>query len=250
MGFIALMYGGIVYAAFFISFLYLAGFVGGDALAFLGLPLTVDAGGPVASSNGMAALINIGLLTLFGLQHTIMARPSFKKAWTQVVPKSVERSTYVLFTTIVLVLLFYQWRPMTDVIWNVEPGLWYTVLLGLFLLGYLLVLVTTFLINHFELFGLMQVWYRFQGKDLPEPKFVTPVFYKSIRHPLYLGWITFFWATPIMTAGHLLFAAIWTIYIFIAVGYEERDMVQLFGDRYRDYMAKVPMIIPFGSRKD
>jgi protein-S-isoprenylcysteine O-methyltransferase Ste14 len=244
------MYGGIVYAAFFISFLYLAGFVGGDALAFLGLPLTVDAGGPVASSNGMAALINIGLLTLFGLQHTIMARPSFKKAWTQVVPKSVERSTYVLFTTIVLVLLFYQWRPMTDVIWNVEPGLWYTVLLGLFLLGYLLVLVTTFLINHFELFGLMQVWYRFQGKDLPEPKFVTPVFYKSIRHPLYLGWITFFWATPIMTAGHLLFAAIWTIYIFIAVGYEERDMVQLFGDRYRDYMAKVPMIIPFGSRKD
>lgn len=248
MGPITLLYGVIVYILFLASFLYLVPFVGSDMMAFLGASKTLDTG--AAQSFAPPAFSNIFFLALFALQHTVMARRGFKKAWTKIVPQPMERSTYVLATTIVLVLLFVYWQPMPAVVWSVESGVWSTVLTVLFLLGFGLVVLATFLINHFELFGLMQVWYRFQGKEMPEPKFRTPMLYNTMRHPLYLGWIVFFWATPTMTVGHLLFASIWTIYIFVAIGYEERDLVHVFGDKYRDYMAQVPTILPIGKHKN
>ncbi len=249
MGMIILIYGVVVYAAFFVSFLYLLAFVGGDMLAFVGVPKTLDWGQP-AQSIGPSALMNIFLLALFGVQHTAMARQGFKKALLRVIPESAERSTYVLATTIILVFIYMYWQPMPQEVWSVQLPFWSSLLTVLFLLGFGLVLLSTFLINHFELFGLMQVWYRFKGRDMPQPTFRSPMLYKWMRHPLYLGWITFFWATPTMTVGHLLFAAIWTIYIFIALGYEERDLLNVFGDKYRDYMSRVPMILPIGRRKD
>ena len=239
---LALLYGAVVYTLFFIAFLYLIPFVGGDMLSFLGMPITVDAGGP---AGGPAALINIGLLLLFGLQHSVMARQTFKKAWTKVVPSSVERSTYVLATTLVLYLIYTQWRPMPGIVWEVGPGIWHTLLIVLFFLGFGIVLLATFLINHFELFGLMQVWCRFRGKEMPAPEFRMPMFYKMVRHPIYFGFVVAFWSTPTMTVGHLLFAAIWTAYMVIAIGYEERDLIRQFGQTYIDYMAKVPSILPF-----
>ncbi len=248
MGILTLVYSVVAYLLFFASFLYLIVFVGGDMTAFAGAPKTLDSGAS-SLSGAPAALVNIGLLVLFGVQHTVMARGSFKRALTKVVPWAMERSTYVLVTVILLVLLYVYWQPMPGVVWSVQSAVWSGVLTALFFLGIGLVLLSTFLINHFHLFGLTQGWLRFQNKELPKPKFVTPSLYKHIRHPLYLGWITMFWATPHMTAGHLLFASIWTIYIFVAIGYEERDMIAVFGDKYRDYMAKVPVILPFGGRK-
>jgi methanethiol S-methyltransferase len=242
MGALALLYGAVVYILFFAAFLYLIPFVGGDMLSFLGAPRTVDTGGP---AGGPAALINIGLLLLFGLQHSVMARRTFKKVWTKIVPWSTERSTFVLATALVLYLLYTQWRPMPGIVWEVGPGAWHTLLMVLFFLGFGIVLIATFLIDHFELFGLMQVWYRFRGKAIPAPVFRTPMFYKLIRHPIYFGFIMAFWSTPTMTAGHLLFAAVWTAYIFIAIGYEERDLIRLFGQKYVDYMGRVPSILPF-----
>jgi protein-S-isoprenylcysteine O-methyltransferase Ste14 len=250
MGLFALAYGVIVYAAFFAAFLYLIVFVGGDALgAFLALPKTVDAGAsPVPAGYGV--LVNIALLLAFGLQHTIMARQSFKRVWTRIVPKSAERSTFVLATTAVLIALFYYWTPLPAIVWQVESPLWTAVLMALFASGWALVLLSTFLINHFELFGLAQVWRAFQKQEAPAPRFMTPMLYNGVRHPLYLGFLIAFWSTPTMTAGHLLFAAIWSAYIFVAIGYEERDLVRLFGDRYRQYQARVPMILPFGRAND
>jgi len=247
MGFIALLYGIICYVLFFASFLYLIAFVGGDMVPFVTVPKTVDIGtSPLA---GMpAALVNIGLLLLFGVQHSVMARPAFKKVWTKIVPKSVERSTYVLFTAIILAAIYVYWIPIEGTVWAAS-GVWATVLTVFFFVGFLIVLLSTFLINHFELFGLQQVWYRFQGKDLPEPKFVTPMFYRWVRHPLYLGFIIALWAAAVMSVSHLLFAAIWTAYIFVAVGYEERDLIGIFGEKYRDYADRVPMMFPFGKRK-
>jgi protein-S-isoprenylcysteine O-methyltransferase Ste14 len=246
---ITLAYGGICYAVFFAAFLYLVAFVGGDILAFAQAPKTLDWGAsPVPAS--LAALVNVGLLLLFGVQHSVMARQSFKRGWTKIVPKSAERSTYVLVTTAVLVALFYCWTPMPAIVWAVNDPLWSGVLTVLFFLGFGLVLLSTFLIDHFELFGLAQVWRRFNNRQDAAPTFHTPLFYKNVRHPLYLGFLIAFWATPTMTAGHLLFAAIWTGYIFVAIGYEERDLVRLFGDQYRQYMARVPMIFPFGAGKD
>jgi len=229
MGIVALLYGVVAYFILFAAILYLVAFVGGDMIPLIEVPKTIDAGNSIFAG-APAALVNIGLLVLFGLQHTIMARPAFKKVWTKIVPPSVERSTYVLITALLL-------------------GLWATVLTALFYAGFAIMFLSTFLINHFDLFGLQQVWARFQKKDLPAPRFVTPVFYKWVRHPLYLGFIIAFWAAPLMTTGHLLFAAIWTIYIFVAVGYEERDLTDHFGDEYRTYAARVPMIFPFGKRK-
>jgi len=242
MGVLAVLYGVVVYTLFFASFLYLIPFVGGDILGFLGAPRTVDAGGPLG---GPAALINIGLLLLFGLQHSVMARQSFKRVWTKMVPPSAERSTYVLATTLVLYLIYTQWRPMPGIVWEVGPGFWHTLLIVLFFLGFGIVLIATFLLNHFELFGLMQVWYKFRGKEMPEPVFRTPLFYKAVRHPIYLGFVMAFWSTPTMTTGHLLFSAIWTAYIFVAIGYEDRDLIRQFGQAYIDYMAKVPPVLPF-----
>jgi methanethiol S-methyltransferase len=249
MRFIALAYGAICYAIFFASFLYLIAFVGGDMIPFLRVPKTVD-WGPSAAPADFAALANIGLLLLFGAQHSIMARRSFKRGWSAIVPKTVERSTFVLATTIVLVLLYYYWTPMPAIVWEVQSPLWSTALTALFVAGFAVVLLSTFLIDHFELFGLAQVWRAFNGKAEAAPVFRTPMLYKSVRHPLYLGFLIAFWATPTMTAGHLLFAAIWTGYIFVAIGYEERDLVALFGDKYRQYMARVPMIIPIGKREE
>ncbi len=248
MGVIALVYSVIAYVLFFASFLYLIVFMAGDMTAFVGAPKTIDAGSfPLAGAP--AALVNIVLLLLFGVQHTIMARGSFKRALTKIIPPAMERSTYVLATVAVLVLLYVYWQPMPGVVWSVGAPLWAGALTVLYFLGVGLVLVSTFLINHFELFGLLQGWLGFKKKEPPKPVFHTPSLYKHIRHPLYLGFIMAFWATPHMTAGHLLFASIWTIYIFVALGYEERDLIALFGDKYRDYMEKVPAIFPFGRRK-
>lgn len=248
MGVLVLAYSIVVYFGFFAAFLYLVVFMGGDMTGFIGAPKTIDAGAsPFASAP--PALVNIGLLALFGLQHTIMARPGFKRAWTKIVPEAAERSTYVLATNLVLVALFVYWIPMPAVIWSIEPGIWSGVMTALFLLGVGIVFISTFLINHFDLFGLLQAWSRFKGAPPPSSHFVTPALYKYVRHPLYLGFLIAFWSTSHMTAGHLLFASVWSIYIFIALGYEERDMIAHFGDQYRDYMAKVPMIMPFGRRK-
>ncbi len=242
MGVLALLYGVVVYLLFFAAFLYLIPFVAGNMLGFLGAPKTLDWGN---TTGGISALIDVGLLLLFGLQHSVMARRSFKKVWTKVVPMSVERTTYVLATTLMLYLLYDQWRPLPSVVWDVGSGGWRIALTALFFLGIAIVFIATFLINHFELFGLMQVWYRFRGKQPPEPVFRTPMFYKVVRHPIYLGFIIAFWATPTMTAGHLLFAGIWTAYILLAVGYEDRDLIRQFGQSYVDYMGRVPGIVPF-----
>lgn len=248
MGVLTLVYSVVAYLIFFAVFLYLIVFVGGDTLAFLGAPKTIDSG-PSQFSGAPAALANIGLLLLFGVQHSIMARQSFKKQWAKIVSWPLERSTYVLATVAVLLILYLGWQPMVGVVWSVEAPLWSGVLKVLFFLGFGIVLLSTFLINHFDLFGLQQGWMRFKGKELPKPKFVTPMLYKHVRHPLYLGFLIAFWATPHMTTGHLLFSAVWTAYIFVAIGYEERDMISLFGDQYKEYMAKVPSILPLGGRK-
>lgn len=248
MGVLALLYSVIVYLLFFAAFLYLIPFMGGEMTSFIPAPKTLDAGvSPAAGAP--AALVNIGLLVLFGLQHTIMARSGFKKALTKVIPPAMERSTYVLLTVLVLVLLYRYWIPMDGVVWSIESQPWAGLMMALYFLGVGLVLLSTFLINHFDLFGLLQGWMRFRNKPMPEPKFHTPSLYKVVRHPLYLGLIMAFWATSYMTVGHLLFASIWTIYIFIALGYEERDLIAVFGDKYREYMAKTPAILPFGAKK-
>jgi len=248
MGPLALAYGIVVYVAFFASFLYLILFIGGDMTAFVGAPKSLDWGSSPLDGTP-PAIVNLLLLVLFGVQHTVMARQSFKRVWTKLVGWPVERSTYVLATTALLVALYVFWIPMPGIVWSVDTQVLSVILTALFFLGFGLVLLSTFLINHFELFGLMQVWYRFNGKPMPEPVFHTPFLYKSVRHPLYLGWVIAFWATPTMTVGHLLFAAAWTIYIFIALGYEERDLIRLFGDKYRKYMEEVPAILPIGRRK-
>lgn len=249
MGLAALVYGAVAYVVFFGAFLYLVVFVGGDMTAVVQAPKTIDWGSSPLQG-APPALVNLGLLLLFAVPHTIMARQGFKKVWTKFVPLPVERSTYVLVSSLLLIVLYVFWIPMPAVVWMVESLVWSIILTALFLLGFGLVLVTTFLIDHFELFGLMQVWYRFKGREMPPPTFHMPLIYKAVRHPLYLGWVIAFWSTPTMTAGHLLFAAVWTVYIFVAVGYEERDLVRLFGDKYRKYMAQVPMILPTGRHKD
>jgi protein-S-isoprenylcysteine O-methyltransferase Ste14 len=248
MGALVLLYSIIVYLAFFAAFLYLIAFVGGDMIPFIEMPKTIDSGGSNLA-NLPPALVNIGLLLLFGVQHSIMARQGFKRALTKLIPWPAERTTFVLVTVVVLVLLYVYWVPMPASVWSVASPLWSGVLSGLFFLGFGLVLVSTFLIDHFELFGLMQGWFRFKGKTAPKPEFRTPSLYRYVRHPLYLGFLLAFWATPNMSVGHLLFAAVWTAYIFVAIGYEERDLTALFGERYREYMAKTPMILPFGGRK-
>ncbi len=241
-------YGAVVYLLFFASFLYLIVFIGGDMTSFLSAPKTIDWGSSPLDG-APPALVNLFLLVLFGVQHTVMARQSFKKAWTRVVGWPIERSTYVLATTVLIVALYVFWIPMPGIVWSVDSLIGRFLLTILFFAGFGIVLLSTFLINHFELFGLMQVWYRYQGKAMPQPVFHTPMLYKVVRHPLYLGWVIAFWATPTMTTGHLLFASAWTVYIFIALGYEERDLLALFGDKYRRYMEHVPAILPFGRRK-
>ncbi len=234
----AFAYGVVSYLIFFATFLYLIGFVGN-----LVVPKSLDSG--VEGSVGAAFIINLVLLLLFGIQHSVMARPAFKERWTKIVPQSIERSTYTLFSSLALVLMYWQWRPMTGAIWQVE-GAAGVVIQGLMVVGFAIVLVSTFLIDHFDLFGLRQVLLNLRGKEYSAKPFMVPLFYRFVRHPLYLGFLIAFWATPSMTHGHLLFAAVNTLYIFIAIPMEEKDLVDALGDSYRHYQQKTPMIFPRG----
>lgn len=230
-------YGLVVYALFLAVFLYLIAFVG-DFL----VPRTVDSG--PSSSLGVALAGNVGLLLLFGVQHSVMARQGFKERWTEIVPWHLERSTYVLATTLVLTLLYWGWRPIPEVVWSVGNPIGEAVLWGLFALGWAIVLISTFLIDHFRLFGLKQVWCHLRGEELEPPEFQTPGLYRYVRHPLYLGLLMGFWAIPHMTVGHLLFAAVWTGYILFAVRLEERDLLRFHGEDYRRYRERVRMLVP------
>lgn len=234
----AFLFGMAAYLVSFFTLLYAIGFVAGVLV-----PKTIDSG-PVVPW-GEAAVINLLLMALFAVQHSVMARPQFKQWWTRYVPQSVERSTYVLFASLALILLFWQWRPMPDVVWRIaDPGI-ATAVMGLSFFGWFLVFTSTFLINHFELFGLHQVLNNLLGRPMPDPHFKTPMLYKLVRHPIYLGLIIAFWAAPTMTVGHLLFAAVTTAYIFVGIFLEERDLTELFGDEYRRYKQRVSMLLPW-----
>ena len=236
--FIALLYGLASYAVFFLTFLYAIGFVSG-----LAVPKTVDTGTMVPLAE--AIIVNLLLMSAFAIQHSVMARKPFKKWLTQFVPKPVERSTYVLLASLVLILLFWQWRPLPAVVWHIENPQVAMAMTGLSFIGWLTVLSSTFLINHFELFGLHQVANNLAGKPMPSPRFRTPLYYKFVRHPIYLGFIIAFWSAPTMTMGHLLFAGVTTAYIFVGIFLEERDLIDLFGDDYRRYKTRVSMLVPW-----
>lgn len=238
------LYGLVVYVFFLATFVYAIGFVGNLPI----LPKTIDSGSAAPLVETLA--VNLALLGLFAAQHSVMARRGFKRWWTKVVPEPVERSTYVLAATAALALLLWQWRPLAQpVIWSVSDPLGRMVLQGVFWLGWGVLLTSTFLINHFELFGLRQVWANLRGQAIAAPVFRTPFFYRHVRHPIYLGFVLSFWATPHMTAGHLLFAAACTAYILIGIWFEERDLVAQFGQRYRVYREQVGMLLPkMGAR--
>lgn len=239
--YLAVTYGVICYLVFLAVFLYSIGFVGD-----LVVPRSVDRG--ITASLTEAVVVNVLLLGLFAVQHSVMARPAFKRWWTRYIPTPIERSTYVLLASLVLALMFWQWRTMPTVVWDVswQPGR--VLLWVLFGLGWATVLLSTFLISHFDLFGLRQVYLTWRGKPYTNLRFRTSMLYRAVRHPLMLGFLIAFWAIPTMTAGHLLFAGATTAYILIAIQLEERDLTANLGQQYRDYRARVPMLIP-GMRR-
>lgn len=231
-------YGVVAYAIFFLTFLYAAGFV-----TNLAVPKSIDSGPQVPLPE--ALFVNISLLSLFAVQHSGMARRAFKTWLTRFLPQSMERSTYVLAASLTLILMFWQWRPIHDVVWQVPTPELAVAVQVVALAGIMIVLIATFLINHFELFGLQQVFNNLAGRKMPEVRFKTPGFYKQVRHPIYLGFIIAFWAAPVMTVGHLLFAVVTTAYILVGIAFEERDLIAQFGDDYRRYRARVSMLVPF-----
>ena len=228
----------VAYAIFFATFLYLIAFVG--SLPFV--PITVDRG--AVAPLGVAVAVNIALIAIFGIQHSVMARQGFKRAWTRIVPQPLERSVYVLLASAALILLFVGWRPIGGTVWQVANPVLAGIIWALFGLGWLIVLTSTFVINHFELFGLQQAWFNLRGRAAAAPQFRQPFFYKFVRHPLYSGFFLAFWATPHMTYGHLLLAAGMSVYMLIAIVYEERDLVALFGKDYEDYRTNVGKLSP------
>ena len=237
-----LLYGVVSYFIFFITFLYAVGFVGN-----LVVPKSIDSG--ATASFGASLIINIILLSIFAIQHSVMPRPAFKEWWTQIIPPVIERSTYVLLSSLALILLYWLWQPMNGVIWEVTNPLGRTILWALFLVGWFIVLLSTFLINHFDLFGLRQVYIYMRGEEYTHIDFRMPLLYKIVRHPIMLGFVIAFWATPYMSVSHLLFAVMTTAYILIAVQFEEHDLIKHYGDEYQQYRQSVSMIIPFPWKK-
>ncbi len=236
----AFLYGVACYAVFFACFLYAIGFIGN-----LFVPKSIDSvpEAPLAQ----ALVINLCLLGIFAVQHSLMARPFFKRWWTRFVPEPIERSTYVLFSSLALILLFFLWEPIGGVIWDIRSPVGQAVLYGAYAFGWALLLLSTFQLNHFDLFGLRQVWLHWRGRPYTPLKFATPWLYRYVRHPLYLGWLFIFWATPTMTVAHLVFALATTAYIFLAIPLEERDLVR-FLPEYAEYRKRVPMILPVFKR--
>jgi methanethiol S-methyltransferase len=235
------LYGLVCYAVFFATFLYGIGFIGN-----LWVPKSMDSPRDVAF--GTALAVNLGLLALFAVQHSVMARPWFKRAWTRFVPEPAERSTYVLFSSLALIVLFWYWQPMGGEVWNITSSAGVAAMYGIYAAGWLLLLYVTFLIDHFDLFGLRQVWLQLVGKPFTPVTFKTPWLYRQMRHPLYVGWLMIFWATPVMTVAHLVFAIMTTAYILVAIQFEEHDLIAAHPE-YADYKKRVPSLIPFTKRR-
>jgi protein-S-isoprenylcysteine O-methyltransferase Ste14 len=235
----AFIYGVTCYLVFLATFLFAIGFIGN-----FGVPKSIDSGAQIPFSHALA--INVALLGVFAIQHSVMARQWFKAAWTRIVPASVERSTYVLFSSLALILLFWKWEPMGGVIWSVQNNVGRIALYGSYAIGCLIVLYATFLINHFDLFGLRQVWLRLCGMEYTPLKFGTPALYRFVRHPLYVGWLLVFWSAPVMTVAHMVFTVATTAYILLAIRWEERDLVKVHPE-YKEYRQRVPMIVPIRS---
>jgi protein-S-isoprenylcysteine O-methyltransferase Ste14 len=239
---LAFVYGALSYVVFFVTFLYAIGFVGN-----LFVPKSIDVG-PQAATLTRALIMNIILLSIFAIQHSVMARPEFKRVWTKFVPQPIERSTYVLLSSLALILLFWQWQTIPDVLWDLQNAALQYVMWAIFLLGWGMVLLSTFMINHFDLFGLRQVYLYAKSEEYTHLTFKEVFLYKLVRHPIMLGFIIAFWATPRMTYGHLLFAAVTTVYIIVAIQIEERDMRTIHGEDYDKYKSRVSMIIPIPKK--